>query len=60
VRKSVCFRLLKIDYKVFPLLKEGGEVDVLDLVDGMVFVVGEQVDDGVGISFLKGAGRDVA
>jgi len=27
---------------------EGGEVNVLDLSDGVVFIVGEQVDDSIG------------
>jgi len=40
--------LLKFDNKGFPILMEGGEVNVLDLIEGMVFIVGEQVDDGVG------------
>jgi len=37
---------------------EGGEVNVLDVIDGVVFIVGEQVDNGVGSWFLKSTGRN--
>jgi len=41
----------------FPVLKEGREVNTLNLVDCAVFIVGLQVDDGVGSSFMKSTGR---
>jgi len=58
VRKGVCCQMSKFVVKGVPFLKKGGVVITLNLVEIAVIIVGLQVDDCIGSSFLKDTGRD--
>jgi len=56
VCKGVCCQMSKFVAEGFPVLKEGREVNTLNLIDGAVFIAGLQVGDSIGSSFLKSTG----